>query len=321
MITQYNTNLAVCVLGGTGFIGIHLITELFRQSNITAYTLTRHPDKAAGFPDHVQTVVGNLIDRQTIENFIVPGSTVVNLAFSGGADTNDNFKITRNLAAACNKANVKRLIHVSTATVVGRSKSDIVSEETTCRPVSAYEQTKLKIENILLEEIAAPCETVIVRPTAVFGPEGKNLLKLAEQVLVDTRLKKILKTAIMGDRSLNLVCVENVVAAIRFLIQFNENLSGQCFYISDDDDRQNNYRDTSTLLAQHFGLIPVRDFQLPFQELFLAFLIRLIRGANTNPKRQYNAGKLARLGCPKAISFTEGIAQFAAWYLNQRDRL
>jgi len=308
----------ICVIGGTGFIGRYLINELSKQNNFIIKVLTRHQDKAATFPYNVQIVVGDLMVSQSMTSFIIPDSIVVNLAYLNTGTKKDNLKVAEKLASACNKVDVKRLIHVSTAVVVGRSQNNLVTEETTCLPGSLYEKTKLEIEKIFLKEIEAPCETVIVRPTAVFGPGGKNLLKLTGEVMSDSRLKKMLKTAMFADRRLNLVCIENVVAAILFLARFKGDLTGQCFLISDDDAEENNYRDVTRLLAQHFGLAPVDHINLPFQAVILSILLQLFRGTNTNPRRRYDAGKLDRLGCRKAISFGDGLRKFATWYLSKR---
>ena len=55
----------------------------------------------------------------------------------------------------------------------------------------------MQIDKAVLERMSSKCEVVILRPTAIFGPGGKNLLKLAEdlQTGVENYLIKNLRLA------------------------------------------------------------------------------------------------------------------------------
>ena len=79
-------------------------------------------------------------------------------------------RAARALADACAKARILRLVHVSTAVVVGDSASSVIDEKTPCDPATAYELAKFQVERLLMEKARDAFELVILRPTAVFGP-------------------------------------------------------------------------------------------------------------------------------------------------------
>ena len=179
--------------------------------------------------------------------------------------------------------------------------------------MTEYEKTKLEIENILFEGLNNESELVIVRPTAVFGKNGRNLVKLTNELTGSLRLKALLKTALFSKRKMNLVCVENVAHAISFLVCYKGDISG-IYIVSDDDDEENNYYDVSRLLCHHLNFNPVRLFCLPFQNFLLSSFLGLLRRSNTNPQRVYSSDKLLKLGYQKAVIFQDGIRHFATWY-------
>ena len=193
-----NDKTSTClVIGGTGFIGRHLLDELSKQNSCTIKALTRHQDKHATFPNNVQPVIGDLTEFESIVNFSFPGSTVVNLAYLNTGTTKDNIYSIQNLTTACTEVGIRRLIHCSTALVVGRTSDKPITEDTVCKPATEYERIKFAIESFLLQSLKEHCEVVILRPTVVFGVNGKNLVKLADGLVKGNRLTKQAKASLL----------------------------------------------------------------------------------------------------------------------------
>ena len=86
--------------------------------------------------------------------------------------------MVENLVHACRRKKVSRLVHCSTALVVGKNPSSIVSHDTNCLPVTTYEKTKYQMESLLLDAINDDFNIYIIRPTLVVGPSGQNLKKI-----------------------------------------------------------------------------------------------------------------------------------------------
>ena len=310
-------NFKVCIFGATGFLGRHLLKALSKEPGVNIKALTRDKSKLEKFPVNVQAVEGDLLDLDSLAGFIEPGSIVINLAYLSSEPRKINIKAVENLSTACLKEGAARLVHCSTAVVVGHVKDNVITEKTACFPITEYEKTKFEIEELLLERLEDKCEIVIARPTAVFGEGGKNLLKLANELTNDSRLIRMVKISLYSKRKLNLVYIENVEAAIWFMAKLDGDISGEGFIIADSGAAENNYFDVVNMLSEHFGIKPVSPVHLPFNSLILSLLLRFYGRSNANPKRIYNSEKLIRKGFKYPVSFQDGIKLFADWFNNK----
>lgn len=309
-------NSTICILGGTGFIGMHLIHAFEKKNNVNLSILSRHKEKLKPFSDKTHTVVGNLMDIDSLIYFLKPDATIINLAYLSTKSKDENLKAMQNLAEACVKIGVKRLIHCSTAVVAGRVNNDKITENTACHPITEYEKTKLEIEQLLINKLKDKIEIVIIRPTVVFGKDGKNLVKLADELINNSCIANIIKASIYSKRRMNLVCVENVIEAFKFLAGYSGAVSGQCYIISDDDEDENNYYDIVQLFSKHFRIKQISTFFFPFRYFILSSLLFVSQRTNINPKRNYSSEKLFKLGFKKSIPFKVGVQHFASWYYN-----
>jgi nucleoside-diphosphate-sugar epimerase len=313
---------AIVITGASGFIGRHLVTELLNLSDaIQIRGVIHHSPIGHEFQkDNLVFLHGDFMRPETLEGLFEQGCTVVNLAYLPSRSDKDNLLAMTNLADACIKAGIRRMIHCSTAVVAGNAPDDEITEETPCIPASTYEFTKLEVEKLLSGKAHDNFEFVILRPTAVFGFGGKNLLKLTDDLVYGNRTINYLKSCLYGYRKMNLVCIDNVVSAITFLIKADKNIIDQeTFIISDDDDLNNNYRYVERHLINTLGF---KSYSLP-QVIMPGFLftaaLKLLRRSNTNPKRVYSAHKLMAAGYTKKISFDKGFKIFAECFLSKKE--
>jgi len=305
----------VSITGASSFIGTHLLERLSLCNDLHLRLLVnRNPNLFLQESEKVSIIRGNLLDTKTLNSLVETGCIVINLAYLSSKSKQENLEVIHNLALACREVGVARLVHCSTAVVVGNSRDDVITEDTICQPLTEYEKTKLEIENVLINSLKGKTEVIIIRPTAVFGRQGRNLIKVADDLISLTPFITSLKTALFYKRRLNLVCVENVVSAILFLMQINDRMDGERFIISDDDERENNYYDTINLLASHFGHKPVKAFYMPYRYHILRMMLTASKRSNVNAHRNYSSKKLFDLGFKKSIQFNEGVRRFGSWY-------
>jgi len=306
----------IAITGASGFIGTHLVKHLLMSDDLELRLLV-HKSRSLPIPDGVKISVvrGDLLRSETLKGFAEAGCTVVNLAYVNGRTPADNLAAAANLADVCSAAGIRRLIHCSTAVISGRVDSDKVTEDTVSKPLKEYEIIKTRVEDVLLQKSAGRFETVILRPTAVFGNGGKNLLKLAGDLRHGNRAINYLKACIFQYRRMNLVCINNVVSAITFLIRTDRKIDREVFIISDDEAAANNYRDVERYLMKRLGLkeYPIPPIPLPF--VILKIMLTLAGRTNINPSLVYDCGKILNAGFNKPLSFEEGLSQFAYWYL------
>lgn len=306
---------SIAIVGGAGFIGRNLVDYLLENSNHNIRLLS-YRNKLLKFRDleRVTVVDGDLFDKQTLIELIKPDSIVINLVYLGRRSALDNVNAVQNLVKLCVDIGIKRLIHCSTAVVVGRVREKLIDEDVQCNPASEYEKTKLEIEELLLSRSRNLFELVVLRPTAVFGPHGKNLVKLADDLSKRSSFVNYLKSCLYNNRRMNLVCVSNVVSAIAFLVDAKEEVDRQTYIISDDEYEKNNYRDLELFLKKRIGQ---RDYVLPrivIPPAFLLVLLRILGKSNYDLFRHYDSNKLEKLGYKKTATFEEGLSAFTRWY-------
>lgn len=304
----------IAVAGASGFIGKQLLDCLSDFPDIAVRVLLHidHDVRRLNYPNIV-SVEGDLMRPETLHSLLEPDCTVVNLVYLSSRSQSENLLAISNLADACARAKVKRLVHCSTAVVAGRAPGDQITEETPCDPRNGYERTKYEIEKFLLEKSHGRFELAILRPTAVFGPGGKNLLKLANDLRFGNKFTNYLKACLYGNRRMNLVCVDNVVSALIFLIEKEVRINGEIFIASDDESAINNYRDVEKYLQKKFGYKDYTIPPIPLGTFLLSTLLKLLGRSNTNPQRVYCDRKLMSAGCGKSISFESGLGLFADW--------
>lgn len=309
----------VAITGASGFIGRRLVETLLRRSRFDLRLLVRTAHRHdLPVSDKVTLVRGDMLDLGSLRRLVGPAQAVVNLAFLSRNSHTDNLQAAENLMDACAESEVARLVHCSTAVVAGAAPEEIVDENTLCRPATSYEATKLAIETAFRKAGSSTRQVVILRPTAVFGPGGQNLLKLADTVNGGNWLVGYVKRSVYGHRRMNAVGVDNVVGAIAFLIESAADLDGEILIVSDDEQPANNYRDIERSLRARLDRpeTSIPPFHVP--RPVLQGLLRLVHRSCANPGRIYDCGKLLRAGFVKPVSFDQSLDTFAEWYRNRR---
>jgi nucleoside-diphosphate-sugar epimerase len=245
------------------------------------------------------------------QGLIEPGCQFVNLVYARGKSEDENLMAVRRLADACRLQGARRLIHCSTAVVAGRVRDDLITEQTACEPVTPYEKNKWNIESILLKEKQGNPEVIVLRPTAVFGTGGHNLVGLIENLLQRPRLYNYLKSCLYDRRAMNMVSVHTLVEAIIFFVMSVRSFHREVFIVSDDEYPENNFRAIERQLMSILKVSDYRRKRMVLPPYFLAVLLLLSGRSCTNPQRRYSCKKLLGCGFRKGRSFTADLTDFA----------
>ena len=306
-----------CVTGASGFIGSHLVSSLVSRPQTIVRVLSRARAKSP--QDEIPQVLsfkGDLRDIGSLRAFLKRDATVIHLAQFPGASMTEQVAMAQNLAQACLETGVRRFLYISTATVVGRTRTERVTEDTPCHPANEYEQKKFAIEVLLREKLSPQIDYGILRPTAVFGAGGLNLIKIARNLEYAPKLLQILRRALYGYRSMNLVSLENVIAAIEFLATSPKLLNGNIFLLSDDEEPKNNYRDVELVIGRVLSDAPIASTPaLP--SVVLKVVLSLSGRSQTNPRIKYANAKLRAWGFEPVIGLEPALVRFAEWYKAQ----
>lgn len=175
------------VTGASGFIGTHLIQALLhKQWDIRALV---HAQKIS-FSDNLTEVKGDITEPSTFADALSGTDTLFHLASALGASlinkrefTRINSQGTENILAAARKAGVKRVLHFSSAGVLGKvKKQDIADESYPLNPINIYDRSKLEGERIALDYAAAGMNVRVIRPGWVYGPGDRRTFKLIKAI-------------------------------------------------------------------------------------------------------------------------------------------
>jgi dihydroflavonol-4-reductase len=176
--------LRVLITGATGFTGGHLARTLAaRGDTVRALVRSAAPALAAA---GIETAPGDLRDAPTIERAARGVDVVYHIAAiyrqAGLRDQEYravNAAAVRTVIEAAATAGVRRVVHCSTVGVHGDISHPPAAEDAPLKPGDIYQVTKLEGERIAREAAEdTEMEVVIVRPTGIYGPGDRRLLKL-----------------------------------------------------------------------------------------------------------------------------------------------
>lgn len=300
---------ALVVLGANGFLGREILrSEVQRPLKAVVRRLS---EPGILQVQGIEWFVADLMVPSALEGIFAPDDVVINAAYMPGATTAANMQLVENLMRAAEKNGVTRIVHCSTAVVVGSSGEDTVTEGTCCEPRTEYERSKLAIEQRLLAAARPGLEVVIMRPTAIVGPHGENLRKLAISLRDGNGLVNYMRACVFGRRPMSLVPVRDVASAAIHLATLPRALPNSVFIVASDDDPDNNFQSVETILETALGLPRHRVPVVAVPKFVLAALLRLRGRSATNLNRRYDSTLLRETGFVPVDSVKDAVTGFA----------
>ena len=215
---------SILVLGGSGFIGSHIVAQLAAtQRKIIVPTRRYERARHLLVLPTVQIVEADIFDEQALVSLMQKADAVVNLIgvlhsapAPAGSGWGPQFELAhvdlvRKIVRACHAARVKRCLHISALGVAADAPS-------------MYLRSKAAGEKILLD--AAELDVTIFRPSVVFGQEDHFLNLFA-------KMQRFLPLMVLGgaEAKFQPVYVEDIAQALLMAID-DPRTSGKIFTLT-----------------------------------------------------------------------------------------
>jgi 2-alkyl-3-oxoalkanoate reductase len=232
---------SVLVLGASGFIGARLIAALSAGTAYRPIGASRHPG--------ANGIALDATDPAALRTALHGVDRVVNCI--AGSDR-AMIQSTQALCDAARAAPPGRIVHLSSMAVYGAAAGPVREDHPVVPPVSVYGQAKAESERIIRKYVHDGGDTVILRPTCVFGPGSTQWT---------TRLARLLQAGRIGDLGpagdgcCNLADIDDVVAAIIHALDTPE-AAGRTFNVSSTAELT--WNEFLVRFARALGATPVK---------------------------------------------------------------
>jgi nucleoside-diphosphate-sugar epimerase len=206
----------VLITGASGFIGGRLAERLLREGRkVRCYSRREVPALAA---QGAEIILGELGDRDRLAQACEGVGTVFHVAGRVGVwgPPEPFFRVneggTRAVVGACRRADVPRLVHTSSPSVVynGGDLSGVDESAPLCTEAPcAYPTSKAAAERVVAAANSTLLRTVSLRPHLVWGPGDRNVVPRCLSLAKAGRLRIVGS----GTNRVDLTHIENVVDA------------------------------------------------------------------------------------------------------------
>jgi dihydroflavonol-4-reductase len=312
------------ITGASGFIGTHLARKLLDLN--WQVSILRH---AQDIPDmeKCQVFQGDIRDPDFLKEILRGTDVLFHLAAALGASRiakEEFFRInaqgTKNVLQSAVDARVEKIVHFSSAGVLGSVKENRPAEENHLpHPRDIYDRTKWEGEKIALRFAEKGGNVVVIRPGWVYGPGDRRTFKLIKALATE---KFMLLTK--GSVCQTPVYIDDLIQGI--LLCAEKGAAGEIYHLTGKEALT--VKEITTAIAHAAGknfphwplpifLLKVAAWKL---EMFYNFF---------GKEAPLTRGKLAFFVHPKPLSiqkaktkldyepewdFKSGIASSLAWY-------
>jgi len=312
------------ITGASGFVGSRLSDALTAAGwKVKAFDLRPRDNSSAG----VDFIPGDVCDGALLLNMVRGADVVFHLASALGASQIGSAEFsainaggTRAVLEAARVNGVRRIVHFSSAGVLGHVKpGDVADEGYPLDPRDAYDRSKLEGEQAALESAAAGLDVVVIRPGWVYGPGDRRTFKLVRAIargrFIQAGKGETLQTPIFIDDLVagTLLCAERGRRGEIYNLAGGEVLTVRQIaetIAAAADKRLPRFRlpmgptrVAAGLMSAAFGLI---GKEAPLNPSRLAFFV--------HPKPLDITKARTELGFVPQMAFANGMVQAVAWY-------
>jgi len=200
-ISDGKINSLICVVGGAGYIGSHMVMLLRREG----YSVVIIDDLSSGFKNSIfdtEIVIGSILDKDFLESFFSLHKVDAVIHFASSIQVSESVRdpgkyYSNNVTGSLNLLDtmvangVRKLIFSSTAAIFGAPNYIPIDENHPHNPLSPYGRSKLIVEQVLSDyDVAHGLKSVCLR---YFNAAGASQCgRIGEQHFPETHLIPLL---------------------------------------------------------------------------------------------------------------------------------
>ncbi len=310
----------VCVTGGAGFIGGHLVDALLSLGasitvldDLSTSTAEHVASLVEVEPERVRFVHASILDETALTEAVAGSEVVFHLAAVSSvprslADPERSYGVnamgTMRVADASRRANVKRIVYSASSSAYGQGQALPKVESHVPAPVSPYAASKLAGEHVMLAWAKSfGISTISLRYFNIFGPRQPADSAYAAVIAAFSRqLIAGQRPLIFGDglQSRDFTFVANAVVANLLAATADRPLSGEVVNVG--TGRRISLNELARILAERSGLphlVPVHQPERPGDVKHSQADLELSRSL---------------LGYEPVVSLEDGLARTFDWY-------
>lgn len=314
--------MRILVTGANGFVGRKLCTSL----ELAGHEVHRGVRVADGLPNTY--VISETSSSGELRKAVNGIECVVHLAAqvhilgrlnqsTVRAFRETNVNLTRRLALAAQESGARRFVFVSSIKVCGEvSVSGPITETDALEPADEYALSKWEAEQTLRELAKSTgLEVVIVRPPLIYGEGVKaNFLALLSAV----RMGIPLPFSLLTNRR-SMIYLGNFVSALSICV-VHPQAAGETFHVADGESiaLPRLVRELGAAMGRKTRIFPCPEWLLRVGGVLVGRYQQVDRLVNA---LEVDATKIGRtLGWAPPYTFSQGIAETAAWYMKAAKR-
>ena len=200
-------------IGGSGYIGSHLIPELIKSGrNVT--DLSAHPHKNVQDKFNCEKIIGDYANTDLLDKTVTDFDEVIFLAYSSNVLAENNYAeiLAKNVIPAinvfniCSQRNIKIVYFSSGGSVYGKQDKLPIQENFNTNPISFYGVSKLTLEKFLIcLSQNKKLNYLIIRPSNVYGYDKSYHISNSKIGFINTSfdlIKKGMPISIFGQNGM-----------------------------------------------------------------------------------------------------------------------
>lgn len=286
--------MRILVTGASGFLGRHVVRALAARGDGVRGTDRVGAGPVEGAGEWIEADLASDPIEPLVRGVgaVIHVAGLFDLAAPDEALHRANVVAAERVARAARRAGVRRFVHVSSVTVIGRPRRAGVREDEPTRPSSPYERSKLAGERAVRAIEGLPL--AVVRPSGIYGPHGRYGVAVMAATLALAAARGRGHRSVRGGPRMTHVHVEDVASACLSALDDPRAIGGT-FHVADSTPVA--WGEIAEVIERFYGLSERDVLRVtPLRARALQLITRLAarRVARTNASMRRGWDALAR---------------------------